>query len=64
MGGLREPRPRDSLNHLYETFLPGFLWPVISICLVLGVYLVYISGASHVYAHLSAKMDFTQEACG
>ena len=42
MGRLRELRPRDSLIHFYETFLPGFLWPIISICLVLGMYLVYL----------------------
>ena len=32
MGGLRESHTHDSLSHSHGTFLPGFLWPVISLC--------------------------------
>ena len=39
-GSERESRPRGRLNHLYGAFLPGFLWPLILICLVLSSYLV------------------------
>ena len=42
MGRFIELHPGDSLNHFYETFLTDFLWPIISIFLVLGVYLVYL----------------------
>ena len=34
--------PCGSLNHLYGALLPGFLWPVILLCLVLSPYLVYL----------------------
>ena len=44
LGGLREreSRPCGGLNHLCVAFLPGFLWPVILLCLVLSPYLVYL----------------------
>ena len=32
----------SSLNHLYGAFLPGFLWPIILICLVHTPCLVYL----------------------
>ena len=32
-----------TLNHFYGEFLPGFLWPVILLSLVLNLYLVYIN---------------------
>ena len=32
-----------TLNHFYGEFLPGFLWPVILLWLVLSLYLVYIN---------------------
>ena len=34
--------PRGRLNHSFETFFTGFLWPDILICLVLSSYLVYL----------------------
>ena len=37
-----ESQPHGSLNYFYGTFLPGFLWPVILICLVHCLYLVYL----------------------
>ena len=40
VGSEREMIPRGSLNHLYGAFLPGFLWPIILLCLVLSPYLV------------------------
>ena len=60
----RESHPRDSLNHLYGVFLLGFLWPIISICLVLSLYLVYLRILPRVCAHLSAKMDSREEVYG
>ena len=64
-GGLRgESRPRGSLNHFYGTFLPGFLWPIILLCLVLSPYLVHLRVLPCVRAHLLAKVDSSEEACG
>ena len=40
-GSEKELRLRGSLNHLYGTFIWGFLWPIILLCLVLSLYLVY-----------------------
>ena len=53
-GSERELRPSASLNHLHGAFLPGFLWPIILLCLALRPYLV----------HLLAKMDSSKEAYG
>ena len=68
VGSERQSCPPGSLNHLYGAFLPGFLWPVILICVVQSPYLVYgqsfwfawfrvriwyISGSSHVCACIS-----------
>ena len=64
MGGLRESHPRGSLNHLYEAFLLGFLWPIILICLVQSLYLVYFRILSCVCTQLLVKMDSTEEAYG
>ena len=64
MGRLRESLPRGSLNHFYGAFLPSFLWPIILICLVPSLYLVYLRILPCVHAHLSAKMDSTEEAYG
>ena len=36
----RESHPQGDLNHFYGAFFLGFLWPVISICLVLSPYSV------------------------
>ena len=35
-GGLRKLHLCGSLNHLYGAFLPGFLWPIILLYLVLS----------------------------
>ena len=40
------------LNYFYGMFLPGFLWPIILICLV-QVRIFYFSGTSDVHAHIS-----------
>ena len=60
----RAPCPRGSLTHLYGAFLPGFLWPVILLCLVLSPYLVYLRVLPCVYVHPLARMDSSEEACG
>ena len=67
VGGLREreaePGPHRDLNYFYGTFLPGFLWPVISICLVLSPYLVYLRLLPR--AHTSLRQDgFTAKVSG
>ena len=66
MGGLRErePRPPGSLNHFDGAFFPGFLWPIILLCLVLSPYLVYLRVLPCVHVHLLAKMDSSEEAYG
>ena len=48
-----------SLNYFYGAFLPGFLCPVIFICLIQRPYLVYCSLLPCVHMHLLAKMDPT-----
>ena len=60
----RESRPRGGLNHVCGAFLPGFLWTVTLLCLVLSPYLVYLGILPRVRAHLLAKMDSSEEACG
>ena len=61
-GSERESRPHSSLNHFYGAFLPGFLWPIILLCLVLSPYMVYLRVLP--CAHLIAKMDSSEEAYG
>ena len=39
----REVHPHGDLNHFHGTFLPGFLWSIISIWLALSLYLIYLS---------------------
>ena len=56
-----ELHPRGGLNHLYGALLPGFLWPVISLCLV-RVCIPFILGSSPVCVHLLAKMVSREEA--
>jgi len=42
-GGLRKTvAPDGSLNHFYGAFLLGFLWSIISICVVLSLFVVYL----------------------
>ena len=62
VGSERQSCPYSSLNNLYGAFLPGFLWSIILLCLVLSQYLVYLRALPHVHAHLLAKMDFSKEA--
>ena len=60
----RESHPQGDLNHFYGAFLLGFLWPMILVCLVLSLYLVYLSILPRVRSHLSVKMDSSEEAYG
>ena len=60
----RESHPHGSLNHLYGTFLLGFLWPIILICLVQSLYLVHLRILPCAHTHLLAKMDSSEEAYG
>ena len=64
VGSERELRPHGGLNHLYGAFLPGFLWPIILLCLVLSPYLVSLRVLPCGPVHLSAKMDSSEEAYG
>ena len=52
-GRLRVFQNHSSLNDFYGTFLPGFLWPIILIYLVLNPYLVYLRILPYVHMHLS-----------
>lgn len=54
-----ELHPRGGLK--YGAFLPGFLWPVISLCLV-RVCIRFLLGPSPVCVHLLAKMVSREEA--
>ena len=58
-GGLRQLHPRGSFNHLCGAFLPGFLWPIILLYLVLSLYLVYLGILPSVHVYLSAKIDLS-----
>ena len=49
----RELLHHGHLNHLHGAFLPGSLWPIILICLVLSLYLVYLRILPCVYTSLS-----------
>ena len=51
-----------SLDYFYGTFLPGFLWPIMLICLLHSPYLVYLRILPCVSTHLLAKMDLTEKA--
>ena len=68
MGGLwdriTELQPHGSLNYFYGAFLPGFLWPIILLCLILNPYLVYFRVLPCVHMHLSAKVDSSEEVYG
>ena len=59
-----ELRPRGSLNYFGGVFLPGFLWPIVLICLVHSPYLVYLRVLLCVLMNLLAKMDLTAKASG
>ena len=58
---LRASRALVVGSHSCGAFLPGCLWPVILLCLVLSPYLVYLRILSCVCTHLSAKMDSSKE---
>ena len=60
----RELCPRGSLNHLHGAFLPGFLWPIILLCLVLSLFLIYLGVLPRVGVYVLAKMDSSEEAHG
>ena len=55
-GKVSEFHPHGSLNYFYRAFLPGFLWPVIFICLVNSAYLVYLNTLLCVHTYCLAKM--------
>ena len=55
----RELSSRGSFSHFYGAFLPGFLWPVILLCLVPSLYLVYFRNLLWGHAQLLAKLDST-----
>ena len=57
-----ELRPGGGLNHFYAACLPGFLWPIILLCLVLSLHLVCLRVLQCVRAHLLTKMDSSKEA--
>ena len=59
-----ESHPHGSLNYSDGIFLPGFLWPIILICLVHSPYLVYLSILPGVHTHLLVKVDPTKKASG
>lgn len=50
------------VESLIWALLPGFLWPIVLLCLVLSLYLVYLRVLPCV--HLLAKMDSREEAYG
>ena len=56
-----ESHPHGSLNYVYGVFLPGFLCPIILICLVHSLYLVYLRILPCVRTRLLAKMDPTEK---
>ena len=55
---------RQTQNHFNGAFPPGFLWPIILLCLVLSLYLVYFRILPSRRVPLSAKMDSREEAYG
>ena len=51
-------------NAYTEQYLPGFLWPIILLCLVLSPCLVYLIPPRCVCMHLLAKMDSSEKDYG
>ena len=49
-GRVPELHPHGSLSYLYGVFLPGSLWPIILICLVHSLHLVYLPSQSRLKA--------------
>ena len=60
-GRVPELHPRGSVNYLCGAFLLVFLRPIILICLVHSLYLVYLRILSCVRMHLSVKTDATEK---
>ena len=54
--GLRELYNHGILNHLYGAFLPGFLWPIILLCLVLNPLSGFFQGLP-MCSHASLSQD-------
>ena len=52
-GSENEPHTYGSLNHFYGTYLPGFYWPIILLCLVLSLKLVHLKVPPMCVASLS-----------
>ena len=63
-GSERESCPRGSLNHFCGAFLLGFLWPIILLCLVLSLYLVYLRVLPSVHAHLWLRWILVKRPMG
>ena len=57
VGSETESHPRGSLNHFHGAFLPSFLWPIILLCLVLSLCLVYLRVLPCVRVHLLTDLD-------
>ena len=63
-GRVPELHPRGSVNYVCGAFLLVFLRPIILICLVHSLYLVYLRILSCVRMHLSVKTDATEKLSG
>ena len=59
-----ESHPHGSMNYFYGVISSGFFWPVILICLVHSLYLVYLRILPCMSTHLLAKMTSTKKADG
>ena len=59
-----ESHSHSSLDYFNGMFLPGFLWPIILICLVHSLYLVYLRILLCNRMCLLAKMDSSAEGYG
>ena len=59
-----ESHPCGSLNYSHGTFLLGFLWLVILICLIHSPCLISLRILPCAHVPLLAKMDSTEKACG
>ena len=64
LGALRESCPQGSLNHFYGSFILGFLWPVILLCLVLRLsskFVLRLSQGPPMCVHVSLSQDGFQQ---
>ena len=55
---------RGGFSHFMGTVFPGFPFPVILICLVVSLHLLYLRNLPLMGTHLLAKMDSNEEAYG